>query len=574
MQTETTPTPLLYSEDGIHRSPRPPIFLPNLSMISFLFRKLPSNAHSPALIQAETGQTLTFSDLKTQVFNFSKTLLDFNISKNDVVLIISPNSLLFPVAIFAVVAVGAIATTANPLCTAAEISKQVKDSNPKLIITTPQLHDKIKHLNLPCIMLATSKIPIYSSTTSSNSTWYYSHSDTFSSDIALPPVMQTDVAAILYSSGTTGTSKGVVLTHRNFIASALMMTSDQESYGDSRNVFLCFLPMFHIFGLSALLYAQLQRGNTVVVMARHEMKKMLSAVEKYKVTHLWVVPPVVVELAKHQEMVKEYDISSVREILSGAAPLGKETAEECARIFPDAVVYQVMNEHILILTVLCVEFVSLEIGIDDRLRGYGMTETGGPISFGNVRTDTPYSGSTGVLAPGVEAQIVNLGTMKPLPPLRRGEIWVRGLMVMQGYFNNQKATMETIDEQGWLHTGDIGYFDEKGRLYVVDRVKELIKCNGYQVAPAELEELLLTHPEIKDAAVIGLADAEVGEVPIAYVVRSSTTSLVEEEVKTFIAEQVAAYKRLRRVIFTDSIPKSASGKILRKELAQRFLSKL
>ncbi|KAL0335715.1 UNVERIFIED_CONTAM: 4-coumarate--CoA ligase-like 7 [Sesamum radiatum] len=154
-----------------------------------------------------------------------------------------------------------------------------------------------------------------------------------------------------------------------------------------------------------------------------------------------------------------------------------------------------------------------------------MTETGGPISFGNVRTDTPCSGSAGVLAPGVEAQIVNLGTMKPLPPLRRGEIWVRGPLVMQ-------------DEQGWLHTGDIGYFDDKGRLYVVDRIKELIKCKGFQVAPAELEELLLTHPEIKDAAVIGLGDAEAGEVPIACVVRSSTTSLVEEEVKTFIAEQV------------------------------------
>ncbi|KAL0385050.1 UNVERIFIED_CONTAM: 4-coumarate--CoA ligase-like 7 [Sesamum radiatum] len=514
-------------------------------MIPFLFRKLSSNAHSPALIDAETGQTLTFSDLKTQVFNFSKTLLDLNISKNDVILIISPNSILFPVAFFAVVAVGAIATTANPLYTTAEISKQVKDSNPKLIITTPHLYDKIKHLNLPSIMLTTSTIPIYSSTTSNNSTWYYCHSDTFSLDIALPPVTQTDVAAILYSSGTIGTSKGVVLTHKNFIASALMMTSDQESYGDSRNVFLCFLPVFHIFGLSGLLYAQLQRGNTVVIMARYEMKKMLSAVEKYKVTHLFVVPPVVVELAKHQEMVKEYDISSITEILSGAAPLGKETMEECARIFPNVVVYQ----------------------------AYGMTETGGPISLGNVRTDTPYSGSTGVLVPGVEAQIVDLGTMKPLPPLRRGEIWVRGLLVMQGYFNNQKATMETIDEQDWLHTGDIGYFDDKGRLYVVDRIKELIKCNGYQVAPAELEELLLTHPEIKDAAVIGLGDAEAGEVPIAYVVRSSTT-LVEEQVKTFIAQQVAAYKRLRRVIFTDSIPKSASGKILRRELRQRFLSKL
>ncbi|KAK4402378.1 4-coumarate--CoA ligase-like 7 [Sesamum angolense] len=544
------PSQLIYGNDGIYRSPRPPLSLPQdpkFSMIQYLFRNLPSISHLTALIDAETGHTITFSVVRTQVLNFSKALLDLNISKNDVVLIISPNSLLFPVAFFAVVAIGAIATTANPLYTTAEISKQVKDSDPKLIITIPPLYDKIKHLNLPCIMLTNSKTP-------SNSKWYNSSdfinktsSNALLSDSDFPPVHQDDPAAILYSSGTTGTSKGVVLSHKNFIATSMMVTSDQDhAYGEAKNVFLCFLPMFHISGLVAVLFAQLQRGNKVVVMPRYEMVKMLRAIEKYKVSHFFAAPPVIVGLAKNHEVVKKYDVSSLREIGSGAAPLGKDVLEECAKVFPQTALYQ----------------------------GYGLTETCGAVTLENAAASSQHSGSTGLLDPGVEARIMDLETMQPLPPLQKGEIWVRGPNVMLGYFKNEKATKETIDDEGWLHTGDLGYFDNEGRLHVVDRLKELIKYKGFQVAPAELEELLLTHPEIKDAAVIGLSDVDAGEVPIAFVVRSSYSSLTEVEIKDFIAKQVAPYKRLRKVIFSEEIPKSAAGKILRRELRQRFLSKL
>ncbi|XP_073148511.1 probable CoA ligase CCL7 [Henckelia pumila] len=545
-------TPLIHGKDGIYTSPRDPISLPKdptVSMISFLFRDIAAISKIPALVDAETGYTLTFSDLRTQVFKLSQALLNLNISKNDVVLILSPNSILFPVCFFAIVNIGAIAATANPQYTVNELAKQVLDVNPRLIITIHEHYDKIKNFGLPCVILSP-KTSTFVDRKANSPIWYYQElikSDDTPEVLTWPLVLQTDAAAILFSSGTTGSSKGVVLTHRNFISSALMSTSDQDTFNDPKNVFLCFLPMFHVFGLSTILYAQLQRGNTVVVMARYEIEKVLMAIETYKVTHLYVAPPVIVAFVKQSEIVKMHDVSCLREIGIGAAPLGKDVMEECAKVFPQAAVYQ----------------------------GYGMTETCGAISIESRKAKTSRpSGSTGVLDPGVEARIIDTHTMKPLPPSKTGEIHIRGSNVMQGYFKNEKATNETIDDQGWLHTGDLGYFDEEGQLFVVDRIKELIKCKGFQVAPAELEELLLSHPKIKDAAVIGLADAEAGEVPIAYVVPSFINSLTEEEVKNFIAKQVAPFKRLRTVIFVDDIPKSASGKILRRELRQKLMSKL
>ncbi|CAN1252962.1 Probable CoA ligase CCL7, partial [Linum perenne] len=505
-----------YGRDGIYRSLRPTLSLPkdpNLNLVTHLFRRS-SSSHKPALLDYDSSVSLSFSDLKSAVASFAAGLRQLGISKNDVVLIFSPNSYQFPIAFLAIASFGAIATTANPLYTAVEIGKQIKDSNPKLVVTVPELWGKVKGFGLPAIFLGQNPdVPEISEIRTFHQVMEMGSSET---EILTMGVKQTDTAALLYSSGTTGLSKGVVLTHRNFIAAATMITMDQDTAGEAENVFLCVLPMFHVFGLAVITYAQLARGNSVVAMAKFDLEVALKAVEKYRITHMWVVPPVILALAK-QSLVNKYDLSSLKQFGSGAAPLGKDLMMECSKKFPHAII----------------------------LQGYGMTETCAIVAVENPQLPPRNSGAAGRLAAGVESQIISVDSMKPLPPNQLGEIWVRGPNMMQGVCSFRRY-----------------------------RIKELIKYKGFQVAPAELEGLLVSHPEILDAVVIPFPDAEAGEVPVAYVVRALNSSLTEVDVQKFIADQVAPFKRLKKVTFINTVPKSASGKILRRELIDKVRSKM
>lgn len=318
---------------GIYTSPRPHISLPQspaTSIVDFLFRNLHAHSNFPSLIDPYSNQIITFSRLKHKISKFAQALnYTFNISKNDVVLIFSPNSIHFVVALLAVTSIGVIATTSNPLYTIKELSHQINDSKPKLIITSNQLYHKVKGFNLPILDLDNYSNIIEKSITSH-----------LNKEVSTP-TSQNDVALILYSSGTTGLSKGVVLTHKSLIASALIATSNQDFSKEERNVFLIAVPLFHVLGLVSLMYSQLQRGNAIVVLKRFELEKALDAIERYKVTHFYTAPPAVVAMVKQRAVVKRYDMSSLKEIVAGAAPLGKDVMEECSNVFPHAKILMV-----------------------------------------------------------------------------------------------------------------------------------------------------------------------------------------------------------------------------------------
>jgi acyl-CoA synthetase (AMP-forming)/AMP-acid ligase II len=278
-------------------------------------------------------------------------------------------------------------------------------------------------------------------------------------------------------------------------------------------------------------------------MPRFELEQFLELVQKHKVTRVNLVPPILVGLANHP-IVDKYDLSSLIELFSGAAPLGKELANEVKHRIGCRVV-----------------------------QGYGLTETS-PVThvYNLTLTETDKLSSVGPAIPNTEVMVVDVKTGQPLGRNENGEIWIRGPQVMKGYLNNPDATDATLDEDGWLHTGDIGYVDEDGFFYIVDRLKELIKYKGYQVAPAELEALLLSHPAIADVAVIPSPDEEAGEVPKAFVVLKAEAT--PEAIMDWVAERVSPQKKVRRVEFVDSVPKSLSGKILRRVLVEQERAKM
>ncbi|KAH0707558.1 hypothetical protein KY290_012072 [Solanum tuberosum] len=506
-----------------------------------------SRAHSGkiAFIDATTGRKLTFSDVWNAVESLATSLsVDMSIRKGDVVLLLSPNSIFFPIICLAVMSLGAIITTTNPLNTNNEIAKQIKDSNPVLAFTIPQLLPKLTGSNLPVILIdgvndSNSNLKIVGDL---QKMIQRKHSESRLKE----RVTQNDIATLLYSSGTTGASKGVISSHKNLIAMVQTIVG-RFNLDEGVQTFICTVPMFHIYGLAAFAAGLLASGSTVVVLSKFEMDEMLSSIHKYKATSLPLVPPILVALVNNADLIKKkYDLSSLASVLSGGAPLSKEVIEGFVEKYP-----------------------SVRI-----LQGYGLTESTGIGASTDSLEESRRYGTAGMLSPSMEGKIVDPESGKALPVNKTGELWLRGPTIMKGYFSNEEATASTLDSDGWLRTGDLCYIDEDGFIFVVDRLKELIKYKGYQVPPAELEALLLTHPDISDAAVIPFPDKEVGQFPMAYVVRKTGSTISESAVMDFIAKQVAPYKRIRRVAFVASIPKNPSGKILRKDLIKLATSKL
>ncbi len=522
----------------IVKSTSPAVTVPEISITEYVLRHADRLGDKPALIDGPSGRTLTYRQLAEGIRRVATGLARRGFRKGDVFAIYSPNLPEYALIFNAVASLGGINTTANPLYTADELANQLKDSGARFLITVPPFLDKAKEA---AAKTGIEEVFVFGTAEGARP---------FAELLAAPPSPpvvainpRDDVVVLPYSSGTTGLPKGVMLTHGNLVANLRQAEGMQNFDGFAeRDTIVAVLPFFHIYGMVVIMKYALCQGATIVSMPRFDLMEFLGLVQKYRVTILPIVPPIVVGLVKHPA-VAQFDLSSVRLVFSGAAPLGEEMARE----------------------------LSTKLGCP-VVQGYGMTEASPVTHLSPTRNAPVKPGSIGRVVPNTEVKIADIDTGAELGRGQEGELLIRGPQIMKGYLNRPQETADSIDREGWYHTGDVGYVDDEDFFFIVDRTKELIKYKGLQVAPAELEALLLTHPAVLDAAVIRKADEEAGEVPKAYVVLKpddAARATTAGALMAWIAERVAPHKRIRHLEFTDQIPKSASGKILRRVLVDR-----
>jgi acyl-CoA synthetase (AMP-forming)/AMP-acid ligase II len=508
--------------------------LPDLTLPQFVLGAAHRRGSKRALVDATTGHELSYAELADAVRETGTGLAARGVRPGDVLALCAPNCIEFAVAWYAATSAGAIVTTVNPLCTGDEISRQLRQTGARWLVGTSGLVEQ----KLRAVLPGTAIVETFVIGEPAAGTIPFGSLRAAAPALAAPalaaPVSPSDVALLPTSSGTTGLPKSVELTHQNLVASLCQTRLGHPVTED--DVVIAALPLFHIYGLQLTLNLPLLAGATVVILPRFELEAFLRAVRDHGITRAEVVPPIVLGLV-NADVVDDYDLSTLRLLTSAAAPLGADLARACAR----------------------------RLGCRVK-QAYGMTEvSGGTHIAPDAGPDRPDS--VGPALPGVECRIVDPGTGAELRPGEPGELLVRTPGAMRGYLGDPGATIATIDPDGWVHTGDIVMADEDGWFYVTDRVKELIKYKGYQVAPAELEAVLLTHPAVADAAVVRRPDELAGEIPKAFVVLRAPASA--QELMAWVAERVASYKRVRQVEFTGSIPKSPAGKTLRRLLVER-----
>jgi acyl-CoA synthetase (AMP-forming)/AMP-acid ligase II len=501
---------------AILRSPYPDVDIPDVSLTEYVMGGAAARGDKPALVDGATGDVTTYAELDDQVRRTASGLAAEGIGPGDAVGLLGPNAPAWAVAFHAVVSLGALVTSLNPLLTPGEVATQLAAAGARAVIVADALRGALAEAGL-ARAFALESLP------------------TGRGDDAGPADIDParDLAVLPFSSGTTGLSKGVMLTHRNLVANMEQIRAIHRI--DEHDVLVGMLPFFHIYGQTVVVNLGLSQGATIVTMPRFEMGAFLDLLERHRVTRAHVAPPVVLGLAKAPG-VEGRDLA-LRVVISGAAPLDADTAVRASE----------------------------RLGAPVR-QGYGMTEASPVTHFSadeELRDVDP--GAIGRLVGGTEGRLVDPATGEDTGG--EGEIWIRGPQVMRGYLGNEAATRESLTEDGWLKTGDVARCDDGQIWRVVDRVKELIKYKGYQVPPAELEALLLSHPGVADAAVIPIPDEAGGEAPKACVVAEGE-DLDPDELMAWVAARVAPYKRIRAVELVDEIPRSASGKILRRLLRE------
>ncbi|KAI9882602.1 MAG: hypothetical protein M1823_005649 [Watsoniomyces obsoletus] len=555
----------------------PPVDIPNVDIWTFLFERKNREYPDDRVIyrDSKTSRAYTYAQVRAASIQFGQGLKDnWDWRKGHVLALYTPNSIDVPSVIWGCHWAGGIVSPANPGYNVEELAFQLKDAGAKGIVTQKACLSTARKA-CRAVGLPESRIILIGD--ERDETGQFKHFSSMRNNSEATRYRRakinpkTDLAFLVYSSGTTGYPKGVMLSHTNIVSNILMLVvgeaghlswnNGEDGSGDRA---LAFLPFFHIYGLTCLIHQSLYVGMTLIVMAAFDIEDFCVAVQKFRATFAYVVPPVVLLLAKHP-VVEKYHLSSLRMMSSGAAPLTKELVDAVYR--------------------------RLKIPIK---QGYGLSETSPTTHVQPWQDWNKAIGSVGLLLPNQTAKYIRSETGEELPIGEIGELCITGPNVFQGYLNNPQGTHDAFDPSGYFKTGDVGYQDDHGNFFITDRVKELIKYKGFQVPPAELEGLLATHPLIVDVAVIGVYEEKLAsEVPRAYVVlvgpgdggqgggregggwqsgSGGSTSgnwdeKMEREILEWVKERVANHKRLRGgVRFVKQIPKSASGKILRRLL--------
>ena len=526
----TTTLPFTQS---VFRSSWPDVEIPRVPLPELLLAGAADRADEPAIIDGPTGRVTTYGRLATDVRRVAAGLAAHGLRKGDVLALLAPNVPEWLVAAYGAMTAGGTVTGINPLYTPDEVAAQLADADARFLVTVPPFLDTAR----AAVDRAGLRTTIVLHGPPTPGTLAFADLTAHGDDppaVAIDP--DVDLALLPYSSGTSGLPKGVMLSHRACVANVLQQRAAFTLFPDDRTIAVA--PFFHATGFGVVANGAIYAGASVVTMPRFDLEAFLGLIEEHRATAMVVVPPIVLALAKHPA-VDRYDLSSLRWVGCGAAPLGAELQEACARRLGRPVV-----------------------------QGYGMTEVTAGVAICEVGAPV-RAGAAGQLLPNVQARIVDLESGSDRGPGEVGELWLRGPSTMAGYLRNPEATAATLDADGWLHTGDLARIDPDGALFIVDRLKELIKVKAFPVAPAELEAVLRAHPAIAEAAVVPVPDERAGEVPKAFVVRAGDVALSAEEVMAYVAERVAPHKRVRHVEFIDAIPTSPAGKTLRRLLKQR-----
>nr|CAB3486667.1 unnamed protein product [Digitaria exilis] len=548
--------PVVHDDEDEHifRSRFPPVAVPDdVTVPEFVLAGAEAYANKVALVEAAPGgRSYTYGEVARDVARFARALRSVGVRKGHVVVVALPNLAVYPVVSLGIMSAGAIFSGVNPRAIAAEIKKQVEDSEAKLVVTNDVAYDKVKDAGVPVIAIGDAVERMMPGAISWDDL-LAAADRTGAPVVELDPVQQSDLCALPYSSGTTGVSKGVMLSHRNLVSN---LCSSMFAVGDEllgHVVTLGLMPFFHIYGITGICCSTLRHKGTVVVMDRFDLRTFLGALVTHRVMFAPVVPPVMLAMVK-SPVADEFDLSglALRSVMTAAAPLAPDLLAAFQEKFPGVQVEEAygLTEH------SCITLTHAGGGDPEK----------GPVQIAKKN-------SVGFILPNLEVKFVDPDTGRSLPKNTPGEVCVRSQAVMQGYYKKKEETERTIDAKGWLHTGDVGYIDDDGDVFIVDRIKELIKYKGFQVAPAELEAILLSHPSVEDAAVFGVPDEEAGEVPASCVVRRRGAPESEADMMAYVAARVASYKKIRLLRFVDAIPKSVSGKILRRQLRDEFVER-